>query len=64
VDRHNELARLSPVVAKLQIRPGADDELPALVEALGERPFFADRLARQHQGGRAARRLAGGPSRE
>jgi len=52
------------VVAKLQIRPGADDELPALVEALGERPFFADRLARQHQGGRAARRLAGGPSRE
>jgi len=39
------------VVAKLQIRPGADDELPALVEALGERPFFADRLARQHQGG-------------
>jgi GNAT superfamily N-acetyltransferase len=37
------------VGAKLQIRPGADAELPALVEALGERPFFVDRLARQHQ---------------
>jgi GNAT superfamily N-acetyltransferase len=38
------------VGAKVQIRPGADAELPALVEALGQRPFFADRLARQHQG--------------
>jgi GNAT superfamily N-acetyltransferase len=36
--------------AKIQIRPGAATELPALVEALGQRPFFADRLARQHQG--------------
>ena len=36
--------------AEVQIRPGADAELPALVEALGERPFFVDRLARQHQG--------------
>jgi GNAT superfamily N-acetyltransferase len=49
VDRRNQLARLSSVGAKLQIRPGADAELPALVEALGERPFFVDRLARQHQ---------------
>jgi GNAT superfamily N-acetyltransferase len=44
------LARLSLVAGNLQIRPGADAELPALVEALGQRPFFADRLARQHQG--------------
>jgi GNAT superfamily N-acetyltransferase len=38
------------VGARLQIRPGAEAELPALVGALGQRPFFADRLARQHQG--------------
>jgi GNAT superfamily N-acetyltransferase len=38
------------VGAKVQVQPGADAELPALVEALGERSFFADRLARQHQG--------------
>ena len=44
------LARLRFVGAEVQIRPGADAELPALVEALGERPFFVDRLARQHQG--------------
>jgi GNAT superfamily N-acetyltransferase len=50
VDRRNELVRLSPVGAKVQLRPGSDAELPALVEALGQRPFFADRLARQHQG--------------
>ena len=50
VDRRNGLVRLSPVGAKVQIRPGSDAELPALVEALGERPFFADRLARQHKG--------------
>ena len=48
--RVDGLARLSLVAAEVQIRPGADAELPALVEALGERPFFADRLARQHQG--------------
>jgi GNAT superfamily N-acetyltransferase len=50
VDRRNELVRLSPVGVNVQIRPGAAAELPALVEALGQRPFFADRLARQHQG--------------
>jgi GNAT superfamily N-acetyltransferase len=50
VDRRNGLARLSPVGAEVQIRPGAAVELPALVEALGQRPFFADRLARQHDG--------------
>jgi GNAT superfamily N-acetyltransferase len=50
VDQRNGLVRLNPVGAKLQIRPGADAELPVLVEALGQRPFFADRLARQHQG--------------
>jgi GNAT superfamily N-acetyltransferase len=37
------------VGAKVQIRAGADAELPALVVALGQRPFFADRLARQHE---------------
>jgi GNAT superfamily N-acetyltransferase len=50
VDRRNELVSLSPVGVNVQIRPGAAVELPALVEALGQRPFFADRLARQHQG--------------
>jgi GNAT superfamily N-acetyltransferase len=50
VDRRNGLVRLNPMGAKIQIRPGAATELPALVEALGQRPFFADRLARQHQG--------------
>ena len=50
VDRRNEPVRLKLVGAKLQIRPGAAAELPALVEALGQRPFFADRLARQHTG--------------
>ena len=50
VDRRNEVVRLSPVGAKVQIRPGAAGELPALVETLGQRPFFADRLTRQHQG--------------
>ena len=44
------LARLRFVAAEVQIRPGADAELPALVEALGERPFFVDRPAHQHQG--------------
>jgi GNAT superfamily N-acetyltransferase len=41
---------LSPVGATVEVRPAAAAELPALVEALGERPFFADRLARQQKG--------------
>ena len=50
MDWRNQPVRLSPVGAKVQVRPGADAELPALVEALWERSFFVDRLARQHQG--------------
>jgi GNAT superfamily N-acetyltransferase len=49
VDQRNELVGLGPVGAMVKIRPAADAELPALVEALGQRPFFADRLARQHE---------------
>jgi hypothetical protein len=44
------LVRLSLVTAKLEIRPGSDADLAALVAALGERDFFTDHLARQQRG--------------
>jgi GNAT superfamily N-acetyltransferase len=50
VDGLHGLARLSFVTANLQIRPGSAAHLAALVAALGQRDFFVDRLARQHQG--------------
>ena len=46
-----------PVGAEVAIRPGAGAELSALVEALGQRPFFTDRLGPRASG----RDLAGGP---
>jgi GNAT superfamily N-acetyltransferase len=39
------------VTAKVTIRPASAADLPALVEVLGERHWFTDRLARQQQGG-------------
>jgi GNAT superfamily N-acetyltransferase len=38
------------VTTKVEIRPGSAVDLATLVEALGERHFFTDRLARQQQG--------------
>ncbi|HKO84088.1 MAG TPA: GNAT family N-acetyltransferase [Actinomycetota bacterium] len=37
------------MAAEVEIRPGSAADLIALVAALGQRDFFADRLARQHQ---------------
>jgi GNAT superfamily N-acetyltransferase len=45
------IARLRFVTAKVEIRPGSDADLAALVAVLGERHWFTDRLARQQQGG-------------
>jgi hypothetical protein len=42
---------LNLVTAKLEIRPGSDADLAALVAALGERHWFTDRLSRQQRGG-------------
>jgi GNAT superfamily N-acetyltransferase len=39
------------VAGELQIRPGSDADLPALVAVLGQRRWFSDRLARQRTGG-------------
>jgi GNAT superfamily N-acetyltransferase len=39
------------MTAKVEIRPGSAADLPTLMEALGERHWFSDRLARQQQGG-------------
>jgi GNAT superfamily N-acetyltransferase len=39
------------VTANLEIRPGSAADLPALVAVLGERHFFAERLARQQRSG-------------
>jgi GNAT superfamily N-acetyltransferase len=39
------------VAAEVEIRRGSATDLAVLVAALGEREFFAGRLARQHQGG-------------
>ena len=50
VDGLHGLARLGFVAAEVEIRPGSAADLVALVAALGQRDFFADRLARQHQG--------------
>jgi GNAT superfamily N-acetyltransferase len=36
---------------RVEIRPGSAADLATLVEALGERHWFADRLARQERGG-------------
>jgi GNAT superfamily N-acetyltransferase len=48
VDGYHGIARLNPVTAKVEIRPGSD--LAALVAALGQRHFFTDHLARQQDG--------------
>jgi hypothetical protein len=45
------LASLCFVAAKVEIRPGSDADLDALVASLGERDFFTDRLAQQRRGG-------------
>ena len=50
VDGLHGLARLGFVAAEVEIRPGSAADLVALVAALGQRDFFADRLARQHEG--------------
>jgi GNAT superfamily N-acetyltransferase len=39
------------MTANLEIRPGSAADLPALVAALGERHWLADRLAQQQHGG-------------
>ena len=39
------------VADELEIRPGTDADLPALVSALGQQRWFSDRLARQRAGG-------------
>ncbi len=39
------------VADELQVRPGSDADLPALVAVLGQRRWFSDRLARQRAGG-------------
>jgi GNAT superfamily N-acetyltransferase len=39
------------VTTRVEIRPGSAADLATLVEALGERHWFADRLARQERGG-------------
>jgi GNAT superfamily N-acetyltransferase len=39
------------MTAKVEVRPGSAAELAALVAVLGERHWFADRLARQQRGG-------------
>jgi GNAT superfamily N-acetyltransferase len=51
VDGLHRIASLNLVTANLEIRPGSAADLPALVAALGERHWFADRLARQEHGG-------------
>ena len=42
---------LNLVTAKLEIRPGSDADLAALVAALREPHWFTDRLSRQQRGG-------------
>ena len=51
LDGLHRIASLNLVTANLEIRPGTAADLPALVAALGERHWFADRLARQERGG-------------
>ena len=51
VDGLHGIARLSFVTARMEIRPGSDADLAALVAVLGQRHFFTDRLARQQGGG-------------
>jgi GNAT superfamily N-acetyltransferase len=51
VDGLHRIASLNLVTANLEIRPASDDALAVLVSALGERHWFADRLARQERGG-------------
>jgi GNAT superfamily N-acetyltransferase len=50
VDGLDGIARLTLVTAKVEIRPGSDADLAALVAALGQADFFTDHLARQHDG--------------
>jgi GNAT superfamily N-acetyltransferase len=45
------IARLRLVTAKAEVRPASDADLATLAAVLGERHFFADRLARQQRGG-------------
>jgi GNAT superfamily N-acetyltransferase len=45
------LASLCFVAAKVEIRSGSDADLDALVASLGQRHYFADRLAQQQRGG-------------
>jgi hypothetical protein len=51
VDGLPRIASLNLVTANLEIRPASDDDLATLVEDLGERHWFTDRLARQQRGG-------------
>jgi hypothetical protein len=48
VDGLHGLARLSFETAKVEIRPGSEADLAALVAVLGQRHWFTDRLARRH----------------
>jgi GNAT superfamily N-acetyltransferase len=52
VDGLHGIARLTLVTAKVEIRPGSEVDLAALVAVLGQLPddFFTDRLARQQDG--------------
>jgi GNAT superfamily N-acetyltransferase len=51
VDGLHRIASLNLVTANLEIRRASDDDLATLVAKLGERHWFADRLARQQRGG-------------
>jgi GNAT superfamily N-acetyltransferase len=52
VDGLHGIARLNLVTTKVEIRPGSDADLAALVAVLGQLPddFFTDHLARQQDG--------------
>jgi len=51
VDGLHRIASLNLVTTNLEVRSASDDDLAMLVAALGERHWFADRLARQQRGG-------------
>jgi GNAT superfamily N-acetyltransferase len=51
VDGLQRIASLNLVTANLEIRPASNEDFAVLVAALGERHWFADRLARQERGG-------------
>jgi GNAT superfamily N-acetyltransferase len=46
----DRFSRLNLVTAKVEIRPGSEADLAALVAVLGQRHFFTDHLARQQDG--------------